>query len=164
MLYCLLAYSGLVFKNRRQLREDDVQEVRSDQQQQRITEILVSSVLHGESWSRGGSTPHQQQLLLPEAVTCKTKMKNQQLGSCSCRAWDFSNVNLTPLVTPPHSSAVSALLEAVWVAAQHACTASTAGTDTHGEPGPTAPGMQCQKSQQMSQTGCLYTLMELSCD
>lgn len=49
VMYWTLAYSGLVFKNRRRLSEDNVQEVRSDQQH-RIVEMLVSSILHSGSW------------------------------------------------------------------------------------------------------------------
>lgn len=37
--------------------------------------MLVSSILHSESWSRDGSTPHQQQLLHSQAMTCRTKTK-----------------------------------------------------------------------------------------
>lgn len=47
---------------------------------------------------------------------------------------------------------------------QHCWGRYHTGTETHREPGPTALGMQYQKSQQMSQTGCLYRPMDLSCD
>lgn len=71
--------------------------------------MLMSSILHAESWSRGSSTPHQQ-LLHPQAVTHNTKPQKTAAWVLQLQGSTLKSADLTPLVTHPGSSAVSALL------------------------------------------------------